>query len=186
MTKPVLLRRQIGWHKGTVGFTRIGTIVKSHGIRGEVKVMPITDDETLLFEQEQLIIDEGNRQQVLTVDKSRWIGRCWLIQFQEIRDRDAADSLKGAGVCVEDGLLRPLADEEFFIHDLIGAEVVSTAGDYLGVVCGFFLAGTQGVCEVRAESGTFMFPASKEVLREIDPGRRVIVNLVPGLKELNR
>lgn len=171
---------------GTVDYTCIGTIVKSHGIRGEVKVMPITGDEALFLEQKQLIIDEGERQQLLTVVKSRPVQHYWLIQFDEVRDRDAAEAFRGAGVCVKDALLRPLDEDEYFIHDLIDAEVVSTDGQYLGVVTGYFEAGTQGVCEVTDETGMFLFPASKEVLREIDPGRRVVINLLPGLQELNR
>lgn len=148
--------------------------------------MPITEDDDLFLEQEHLIIDDGNRQQQFSVLRSRPVKHYWLIQFDEVRDMDAAKSLKGAGVCVADSQLRPLDDDEFFIHDLIGAKVYSTKEQYLGVVTDFFEAGSQGVCEVTDDSGSFLFPASQEVLKEIDPGRKVVINLLPGLVELNR
>ena len=166
--------------------TQIGTIINSHGVKGEVKVMPITEDDDLFLESDQLIIDEGGQQRVLTVIRSRPVKHYWLIQFDEIRDMDAAKGLKGAGICVEDNRLRPLDEDEYFIHDLIGAKVYSTEEEYLGVVTYFFEAGSQGVCEVTDENGVFLFPASQEVLKEIDPGRKIVINLLPGLVELNR
>lgn len=167
-------------------FTRIGTIVNSHGVKGEVKVMPITDDVELFLDLEELIIDRGETQQVFSVVRSRPVNHYWLIQFEEIRDMDMAKAMKGAGICVEDSLLRPLDDDEFFIHDLIGASVYSTEDEYLGKLTDFFDAGSQGVCEVTDESGSFLFPATQEVLKDIDPGRKVVINLLPGLVDLNR
>lgn len=170
----------------TAGVTRIGTIFNSHGVKGEVKVMPITVEEALFLEMKQLIIDEGDRQRELSVLRSRPVNHYWLIQFEGITDRDAAKDLMGAGVCVRDDQLRPLAEDEFFIHDLIGAAVYSTDDQYLGELVGFFEAGSQGVCEVKSGDGVFLFPASQEVLRDIDPGRRVVIQLLPGLLDLNR
>ncbi len=173
-------------YMNSADFTQIGTIINSHGVKGEVKVMPITEDGDLFLDSDQLIIDVDGRQHIYTVLSSRPAKHYWLIQFDEIRDMDAAKSLKGAGVCVEDTRLRPLEDNEYFIHDLIGAKVYSTESQYLGVVTGFFDVGSQGVCEVTDENGLFLFPASQEVLKEIEPGRKVVINLLPGLVDLNR
>jgi 16S rRNA processing protein RimM len=168
------------------GYTQIGTIINSHGIKGEVKVLPSTEDLDLFLDLEQLSIDDGESQRAFTVLRSRSVKNYWLIQFDEIQDMDAAKSLKGAGVYVEDDCLRPLDEDEFFIHDLVGTKVFSTEDQYLGVVTGFFEAGNQGVFEVKDDDGMFLFPASREVLKEIDPGQKVIINLLPGLVDLNR
>jgi len=170
----------------SVDLTQIGTIINSHGIKGEVKVMPITEDVELIYRLDQLIIDEGGQQQLFNVLRARSAKNYWLIQFDEVRDMDAAKKLKGASVRVNDGELRPLEKDEFFIHDLISAKVYSTEDEYLGVITGFFEAGNQGVCEVTDENGMFLFPASQEVLKEIVPGEKVIINLLPGLRDLNR
>jgi len=168
------------------GYTQIGTIINSHGIKGEVKVLPITEDLDLFLDLDELAIDDGESQRAFTVLRSRSVNNYWLIQFDEIQDMDAAKALKGAGVYVEDGCLRPLDEDEFFIHDLVGTKVYSTEDQYLGVVTGFFEAGNQGVFEVKDDDGMFLFPASREVLKEIEPGQKVIINLLPGLVDLNR
>ncbi len=168
------------------GYTQIGTIINSHAIKGEVKVLPITEDLDLFLDLDQLTIDDGESQRAFTVLRSRSVKNYWLIQFDEIRDMDAAKALKGAGVYVEDDCLRPLDEDEFFIHDLVGTKVFSTEDQYLGIVTGFFEAGNQGVFEVKDDDGMFLFPASREVLKEIDPGQKVIINLLPGLVDLNR
>jgi 16S rRNA processing protein RimM len=170
----------------SANLTQIGTIINSHGIKGEVKVMPITEDGDLIHRLDRLIIDDGGQQKLFNVLRARAAKNCWLIQFDEVRDMDAAKSLKGAGICVDDSELKPLDEDEFFIHDLISAKVYSTDDEYLGVITGFFEAGSQGVCEVTDESGMFLFPTSQEVLKEIVPGEKVIINLLPGLRDLNR
>jgi len=148
--------------------------------------MPATADVNLIKRVDRLIIDEGERQHQFTVLRARPANTCWLIQFEEVCDIDAAKKLKGAGVWVDDCKLKPLDEDEFFIHDLIDAKVYSTKDEYLGVITGFFEAGNQGICEVTSEQGMFLFPASQEVLKEIMPGEKVIINLIPGLLDLNR
>lgn len=170
----------------SAGYTQIGIITNSHGIKGEVKVLPSTEDVDLFSELDELIVDEGGRQNQFRVLRARPAKNYWLIQFDEVRDMDAAKMLKGAAVCVDDSKLRPLAEDEFFIHDLVGAKVFSTENDYLGVITGFFEAGPQSVFEVTDERGTFLFPGSQEVLKDIVPGEKVIINLLPGLVDLNR
>ncbi len=153
---------------------------------GDRSVNQITEDLDLFLDLDQLTIDEGESQRVFTVLRSRSVKNYWLIHFDEIQDLDAAKALKGSGVYVEDDCLRPLDEDEFFIHDLVGTKVFSTEDQYLGIVTGFFEAGNQGVFEVKDEEGLFLFPASREVLKEIDPGKKVIINLIPGLVDLNR
>ncbi len=171
---------------GSASLTQIGTIITSHGIKGEVKVIPVTEDVDLINRMDRLFVDEGEQQRQFTVLRARSAKNCWLIQFDEVCDMDAAKRLKGAGVWVDDCELRPLDEDEFFIHDLITAKVYSTENEYLGVITGVFEAGNQSVFEVTSEQGMFLFPASQEVLKDIVPREKVIINLLPGLLELNR
>jgi ribosomal 30S subunit maturation factor RimM len=55
----------------------------------------------------------------------------------------------------------------------------------LGTVIRYFEAGSQGVCEVSTGEGTFLFPVTREVLREVEAPDRVVINLLPNLMEVN-
>jgi len=166
--------------------TQIGEIVNSHGIKGELKILPFTEDENLFTRLGYLILLRNNEPQILDVISSRPFKNFWLVRLEGIADMTAAESLKGQAVFIEDEKLRPLDEDEFFIHDLMDVEVYSTDDEYLGVITKFFETGNQGVFEVTLNGEVFLFPASQEILKEIDPSKRVVIKLVPGLRELNK
>lgn len=168
------------------GITQIGEIINSHGVKGELKILPLTEDDNLFIEMEYLILLQNDEPVAYTVKGARPFKDFWLIRLEEIVDMTAAQSLKGQAIYIEDEKLRPLDENEFFIHDLMDAEVFSTDGEYLGVITKYLETGTQGVCEATLDDEIFLFPTSKEILLEIDPSKRVVINLVPGLRELNK
>ncbi len=168
------------------GIIQIGKIVNSHGIKGEVKVIPLTEDLEIFENADQLIVLEKNQQKNFKVIRARQIKKNWLIQFAEIQDMTSAQQLKGQGIFIEEKSVKPLDEDEFFIHDLLESKVYSTDGQYLGIITHYFEAGPQGVCEVTHEDETFMFPTSHEVLKEVIPSDRVIIHLLPGLREVNK
>ncbi len=166
------------------GIIQIGQIVNSHGIKGEVKVIPLTEDLEIVENVDQLIIFESNQQKNLKVKKVRQVKKHWLILFAEVQDMTSALQLKGRGIFIEEDKVKPLDEDEFYIHDLLGSKVYSTDNKYLGIITHYFEAGPQGVCEVTLGDETFMFPTSHEVLKEVIPSDKVIIHLLPGLREL--
>lgn len=168
------------------GITQIAVIINSHGLKGELKISPLTDDPEIFQQDTLIILNNDNQPQAYSVIKARPFKKYfWLIQFNEIQDIDTARNMKGKGIYLEDEKLRPLEEDEFFIHDLIKAEVYSTDNQYLGIITNYFEAGTQGVCEVNYNKEKFLFPVTNEVLKEIIPAEEVIINLLPELRDLN-
>ena len=168
------------------GIIQIGTIINSHGIKGELKVLPETDDLELIGDLKHLyLLRQGERKRYV-LEGVRPFKQYWLIKLRDIDDMTAAQLLKGSGIFTEEENVRPLAEDEFYIHDLINLKVYSTEGQYLGQIVNFFEAGTQGICEVQTEEDSFLFPTSAEVLVEIIPSEKAVINLVPELRNLNK
>lgn len=164
---------------------QIGIIINSHGVKGEVKVIPTTDDPELFLRLAEVIVKGENHEQVFSMAGVREVKNHWLILFDEVRDIEGAKGLKNCGIFVPSGWVRPLEEDEFFIHDLMDSKVYSTEDEYLGIITGYFDAGPQGICEVTGDD-VFLFPTSAEILREVIPPDKVIIHLVPNLRELNR
>ncbi|MBU2514811.1 ribosome maturation factor RimM [bacterium] len=169
----------------TEGIRQIAAIINTHGIKGELKVMPLTDDPEIFLRLEELIVLKDNRKERHSLTGAREAKNHWLLKFDQITDISQAAELKGCALYTEESNLRPLDEEEFFIDDLINSKVYSTDDQYLGKITKYFEAGPQVVCEVDTEDGTFLFPTSAEVLKEIIPPDKVIINLIPGLMDLN-
>ncbi len=172
--------------ENTDGIRQIAAIINSHGIKGEVKVLPLTDDVDLFLELDELIVLRNGEREHLTLTGAREVKKQWLLKFEQINDIDEAIQYKGLALYTDESNLRPLDEDEFFVDDLLQAKVYSEDNQYLGTIVNYFDAGSQGVCEVKSEDDTFLFPTSAEILKEVIPPDRVIINLVPELRDLNK
>jgi len=167
--------------------TQIGTIFNTHGLKGEVKVSPMTSHPEIFKELDQVFLIKDNIKKRFSLAKCRHANNHWLFTFKEIEGINEAEGYKNFGIYVEDEKLLPLAEDEFFIHDLMDSKVYSTDDEYLGKVTDYFESGEQGVCTVTFEGESFLFPVTKEVLKDIDVSKkRITIVLLPGMKELNQ
>ena len=170
-----------------LGLTQIGRITSAHGIRGEVKVFLTSEDTSLFAGLEEVWLMDREKPVRYQVDQVRPQKGQWILKIQGIEDRNQAEELKNLGLWVPDEWLKPLEEGEFFIHELIGAQVFDRAGNLLGQIEHYFEPGPHVVFEVKSEAGDFLFPATDEGLKEILPEqKRVIIEPLPGLLELNR
>lgn len=106
----------------------VGRIGRAHGLHGEVAVMPITNREERFAPGSTLYLDD----RALVIASARPHQDRWLIRFEGVDDRTAAEALRGQLVTAEP--LGDAADGELWVHELIGAEVRDKAGTRLGVV----------------------------------------------------
>ncbi|MGK0289469.1 MAG: 16S rRNA processing protein RimM [bacterium] len=171
------------------GFYQLGGVITAHGIRGELRIKPLTNliEEYLDLENLFLVVDRELKE--FSIEKIRLNGKGqWLIKLKGFNDRNYAESLKGVGVYVRDEDIVPLEDDEYFIHELIGATVYDTNDEELGKIVNYFETAASGICEVETkDQEIFLFPATHEVLIDVLPEeQKVIINPLPGLVELNR
>lgn len=145
----------------------IGRVIKSHGIKGEVSVEVTTDSpEQRFFPGAVLQGKQGAKQQEFTIKTVRAHKGRLLLTFEEIKDRTAADSLRGVQFFAEP--IEVEEDEGFYDHELEGLKVVldeKTIGEVTGITHG----PTQSLLEVKLNNGKeALVPFVEEIVPEVD------------------
>ncbi|HHP51093.1 MAG TPA: 16S rRNA processing protein RimM [Moorella mulderi] len=163
----------------------VGKIRTAHGIRGEVKVEPLTDFPQRFRPGIRLFIDQGQGERAVTIEKARPHGPLLLVKFKEIQGREEALALRGCLLQVEPWEVEPLPEDHYYIFQLIGCLVYTVEGEYLGILTEVLRTRAHDVYVVTSPEGKeILLPARKELLPLIDVARRRIeVILPPGLLE---
>ena len=108
----------------------------------------------------------------------------WIVLFEEIDSRTAAEKLKSCRLLLPDDQLRPLESSEVFVHQLIGCSVEDKNGRFLGEISDVLETGANNVYEVRNGKSSFMIPDVPHVVLELDvESRRMKIDPLPGLIE---
>ncbi|MQB01669.1 MAG: 16S rRNA processing protein RimM [Actinobacteria bacterium] len=153
-----------------------GEIGKPHGTAGEVYVVPISDDPQR-FERGSILVHEDGRE--LVVEGSRRHRTRFLVKFEGSDSRDQAERLRGA-LFVGVDHVRELDADEYWPHDLIGCDVVTTSGGALGEVRRIVPGAAQDLLVVGSDEA--LIPMVKEIVVSVDTGaRRVVIDPPEGL-----
>jgi 16S rRNA processing protein RimM len=159
----------------------VGRITRAHGVKGEVAVLVLSQVAERFEPGSRLFLSEGEDRPV-TVGAVRPHRQRLLVQFEEVEDRDAAEALQGAYLFVPAGAAPQLPDGEFWTHDLIGCEVVTTEGRSLGSIREVIHTPANDVWAAEGDGGEILVPALKDVVEEVDvKARRVVVRAISGL-----
>ncbi len=169
------------------GLLQVGAITNSHGLRGEVKVYPTTDDPSRFLDLKEVVADTGKQQAVLEVARVKFFKQMVFMKFKGIDDINDVLQYKGAKLYVTREHAVSLEEGEYFIADLIGLRVETQEGEVLGVIQDVMRTGANDVYVVRPDSGKeLLIPAIHDCIKEIDlAGGRMEVCLLPGLREMN-
>ncbi|WP_436412092.1 ribosome maturation factor RimM [Petrimonas sp.] len=151
----------------------IGKIVAPHGVRGDVRIIPLTDFPERFQQLKTAYFDDGTR---LSVESARQHKQFILLKFKGLQDRNAVENLRGKLVKVPRKDLVPLPEGHYYIFEIIGLKVYDIDGAYLGKVTDVMQTGSNDVYVVEDCDRPLLIPAIKEVVKEIDlaQGRMVI------------
>lgn len=167
-------------HSAEPQFIMIGEVVRPHGVRGEVRIEPLTDLLERFEWLERIYI--GEPPQPVDVESVRFHQGTVLLKFSGDDDRDAAEARRGQKLYVPEDEAIPLEEGEYFIHDLIGLEAYDEAGISLGKLVEVLETGANNVFVIKGTAGEILLPDIPDVIREIDfDAGRLIVALMPGL-----
>ena len=158
---------------------KIGLIVKPQGIKGEVKVQPLTDDIERFRKLKEVIIDETTYR----VLKAVIGGGTVFVTLSGVSDRDTAETFRGKFLRVKRENAVPLEEGRYFIEDIKGLEVydIDTGVKY-GKVINVIETGANDVFEISSEDKTLLIPKIDDVVKEINIEKGVI--LIRPLKGL--
>ncbi len=165
---------------------QVGVISNTHGIRGEVKVFPTTDDVKRFRKLKTVLLQADTQNREMKIESVRFFKQFVILKFQGIDDMDAALLLKGKSLLVARKDAVRLSRDEYFIADLIGLEVFDESGERLGVITDVLQTGANDVYAVGMTDGReLLLPAIKECILKIDMEKHLVrVHVMDGLMDL--
>lgn len=156
----------------------VGQIGRPQGVRGEVKVRSFSDSPERFRKLTGVMLGGGQGpEENAQVDACRILGDNVYLHFAGIDDRDRAETLRGRYIWIEREQAVPLADDTYYVSDLLDCAVVDEAGRRYGTIAEVIQTGSNDVYVVRPEVGKdILIPALKTVVSRVDiEGCRVTV-----------
>lgn len=162
---------------------QVGVISSTHGIRGEVKVFPTTDDPDRFRKLKQVILDTGREQKDLEIEGVKFFKQFVILKFKGIDNINDIEKYKGKSLYVTREHAVKLKKDEYFIADLIGMTVKEEDGAILGTVSDVLQTGANDVYVVAlADGGEVLLPAIKDCILSVDMEKREMqVHVLDGL-----
>lgn len=165
---------------------RVGVVTSTHGIAGEVKVFPTTDDAKRFKKLKEVYVDLGREQMTLHISSVKFFKNMVILKFEEFGNIDEAAKLIKKNLMISRDMAVPLSEDENFICDMIGLWTVTDDGRELGRLTDVLQTGANDVYVVTDKSGReILIPAIKPCILNVDiSGRKMTVHLLEGLLDL--
>jgi 16S rRNA processing protein RimM len=162
---------------------QVGAITQPHGIHGEVKVFPTTDDVRRFKKLKDVILDTGREKITLEIEGVKFFKQYAILKFKGFDNINDIEKYKGKCLYVTRENAVKLRRDEYFIADLIGLQVYDEENNYLGVLTNVIETGANDVYEVKFEDGRdVLFPAIKQCILDVDmENRKMKVHIMAGL-----
>jgi 16S rRNA processing protein RimM len=161
-------------------YLAVARVLKAWGMHGELKLQVLTDFPEKLGRLKRVYL--GDEAVPHDVARFHSHGDDWLMQLADVRDRDTAEMLRGQLVQIAREEAIPLEAGQFYEHQVIGLNVLTTDGEPLGQVVQVLATGANDVYVVQGPRGQVLLPARAEVVRAIDlDAGTMTVRLLPGL-----
>ena len=164
---------------------QVGAITTTHGVRGEVKVFPTTDDPKRFLDLKHVILDDGREKRNLEIEHVKFFKNLVILKFKGIDNINDIEKYKKAGLFVTREDAVELSEDEYFIADLIGLTVVTDEGEEIGTLSDVLQTGANDVYVVSKKGQKdILIPAIHECILDVDlEQKKVEVHLLPGLRE---
>ena len=162
---------------------QVGVITQTHGVRGEVKVFPTTDDVNRFKKLKQVSLDTGKETMSLEIQSVKFFKQFVILKFKGIDNINDIEKYKRCSLYVTREHAVPLEEDEYFIADMIGMEVCTEDGNIFGTLKDVIETGANDVYVIEsAEHGEVLVPAIKECIRSVDIEKgQMMIHLMDGL-----
>ncbi|MDD6306118.1 MAG: ribosome maturation factor RimM [Clostridiales bacterium] len=167
---------------------QVGVITTTHGVRGEVKVFPTTDDPARFKKLKQVILDTGKDKIELEIAGVKFFKNLVILKFKGIDDINDVEKYRKKSLYVTRENAVKLKKNEYFIADLIGLKVSSDEGEDLGQISDVLQTGANDVYVISKDGADeLLVPAIRECIKNVDvEGGTMEIHLLPGLREANQ
>ncbi len=166
-------------------FFQVGIYTNTHGVRGEIKVFPTTDDISRFKKLKEVILRTKEGDITMKVAGTRLQKQMVLMRFAGIDNINDIEKYKGSGLFVHRKDAIPLKENEYFIADLIGLSVKGDDGREFGKLTEVLQTGSNDVYVVQGEGREWLFPAIPDCVQSVDlAAGEMTVHVMDGLEDL--
>lgn len=164
---------------------QVGVIAGTHGIRGDIKVFPTTDDPKRFLKLKKVKVTVRGKEEVHTVSGIKFQDKFVILHLSGIDTPEDARLYRTLPIMIDREDAVKLPEGRYYIPDLLGSRVVDEEEKLLGTLTDVLQTGANDVYEITPEGGTpFLIPAIHDCILEVKPEEQYIrVHLLPGLRE---
>ena len=162
---------------------QVGVISSTHGVRGEVKVFPTTDDVTRFRQLKKVYLDTGREMLPLEIQNVKFFKQFAILKFKGIDNINDIEKYRGKSLMIDREDAVDLEEDEYFIADMIGMKVCTEDGSEFGTLKDVMETGANDVYVVELpDHQEVLLPAIKECILDVDLEENVMtIHLMKGL-----
>ncbi|NMA96060.1 MAG: 16S rRNA processing protein RimM [Clostridiales bacterium] len=151
-----------------VKYFTVGQILKPQGIKGELKVRPLTEDMSRFEDLSTVFFEDGHGYRCYIVENIRYMGDNVILKIEACNDRSTAEEFRNQYVWIPRHMAVPLPKDSYYIADIIGSMVHTQQDRELGSIVDIIRTGSNDVYVVEGRYGEILIPAIKDVIKDID------------------
>ena len=169
-------------------YLKVGVITSAHGVRGEVKVYPTTDDPERFLDLDSVILEKNGKREEHDITGVKFFKNLVILKLAGIESMNDAEKYRQWDLIIPREKGVPLEEGEYYQADLIDMEVFLENGSFFGTLRDIIETGANDVYAVETEQyGEVLIPNIKPCIISVDiEACRMVVHLLPGLADLNR
>lgn len=163
-------------------YTIVGKIINTHGIQGEVKVYPLTDDVSRFSILKTAYIGEDKLK--VKVSGVKYHKGLAILKFKEFNNINEIQKFKDTYIYVDDENRIKLPENHYFIYELIDCKVYDLESNFIGVVVDIIQAASNDIYVVQNNTKEFLIPAVKEFIKDVNiDEKKIIIDPIEGMIE---
>lgn len=166
-------------------FFQVGVISSTHGVHGEVKIYPTTDDPRRFLKLEEVLLDTPKGYMTLQVEKVRFFKQMVIAKFKDYDTIESIQMYRNRGLYVPREQAVPLGEDEYYVADLLGMEVYLEDGELFGKLRDVMQTAANDVYVIASVNhGEVLVPAIADCIKEVSAEEnRMVISLLDGLVE---
>ena len=162
---------------------KVGILSSTHGVHGEMKVFPTTDDARRFKKLKEVMLEKGSEYLPLEIEGVKFFKQFVIIKFKGYDNINDIEKYKGMSIYVTRENAVPLKKDEYFMADLIGLSVIDDKGEELGELTDVMQTGANDVYVINLrDGGELLLPAIKQCILNVDIDEGIMrVHVLEGL-----
>ncbi len=165
-------------------YLSVGFVLKPQGLKGEIKVKPLTDEPERFDTLTHIYLKEEDKYKRIIVEARRYDKSFVYLKLAGYTSIEAVEPLRNAYLWIPRSLARLLPKDAYFIADILGCMVETKEGRILGELVDLIHTGSNDVYVIKGKKGDILVPALKRHVLSVDPPKKRIVVDLTGLEEL--